>query len=262
MSHNNQPRDWDRPQGVSQGNWQYINDASIAAGYDASLEDSPLVLLDQQIIQKHFPEAKSGVVLDFGCGTGRNAIPLLDRGWQVVGIDLSAPMLKQMAAKLPKGAEAMLVQANLLELDCLGTDVGDFGQCMFSTFGMLQGKAARQKFLQHVRRVLKPSATFVVHAHNYWHHLRIPGGIKWMVLNTFQAFRGRCEMGDRFADYRTVNQLMLHHFSLRSFRSEILQSGMKIGWTYAILPDGHFSGSKSTFGMGRPIGWVLVCNVN
>ena len=31
--------------------------------------------------------------LDIGCGAGRNAVPLAGQGWNVVGLDLSAPML-------------------------------------------------------------------------------------------------------------------------------------------------------------------------
>ena len=34
-----------------------------------------------------------GLALDIGCGAGRNAVPLARAGWDVVGIDLSAPML-------------------------------------------------------------------------------------------------------------------------------------------------------------------------
>ena len=34
-----------------------------------------------------------GRVLDIGCGAGRNALPLARLGWQVVGTDLSWPML-------------------------------------------------------------------------------------------------------------------------------------------------------------------------
>ena len=32
--------------------------------------------------------------LDLGCGAGRNAVPLASQGWNVVGLDLSAPMLR------------------------------------------------------------------------------------------------------------------------------------------------------------------------
>jgi SAM-dependent methyltransferase len=35
----------------------------------------------------------SGRALDLGCGAGRNALPLARQGWNVLGIDLSRPML-------------------------------------------------------------------------------------------------------------------------------------------------------------------------
>ena len=45
--------------------------------------------------------------LDLGCGAGRNALPLANLGWKVVGIDLSWPMLHAAAergrAECPKG---------------------------------------------------------------------------------------------------------------------------------------------------------------
>lgn len=43
--------------------------------------------------------------LDLGCGAGRNAVPLAASGWDVVGLDLSWPMLVAAAAR---GAEAGL----------------------------------------------------------------------------------------------------------------------------------------------------------
>jgi SAM-dependent methyltransferase len=43
-----------------------------------------------------------GRVLDVGCGTGRAFEPLLRRGWDVIGVDASAEMLKQAREKLPE----------------------------------------------------------------------------------------------------------------------------------------------------------------
>ena len=37
--------------------------------------------------------AGSGIALDIGCGAGRNAVPLARLGWEVIGLDLSMPML-------------------------------------------------------------------------------------------------------------------------------------------------------------------------
>ena len=47
----------------------------------------------------------AGRALDVGCGAGRNAVPLAAAGWDVLGLDLSRPMLVAAAAR---GAEAGL----------------------------------------------------------------------------------------------------------------------------------------------------------
>jgi SAM-dependent methyltransferase len=53
----------------------------------------------------------SARLLDIGCGAGRNALPLASAGWEVVGTDLSFPMLTATAARV---ADAQL--ANRLRL--------------------------------------------------------------------------------------------------------------------------------------------------
>ena len=42
----------------------------------------------------------SARLLDIGCGAGRNAMPLARAGWEVVGTDLSLPMLTAAAARV------------------------------------------------------------------------------------------------------------------------------------------------------------------
>jgi len=42
---------------------------------------------------------QTGWALDVGCGTGRAFVPLLDRGWQLVGCDVSPAMLDQARHK-------------------------------------------------------------------------------------------------------------------------------------------------------------------
>ena len=53
-------------------------------------------------------------VLDAGCGTGRVAVELARRGFDVVGVDLDADMLDKARAKAP---DAAWVRADLVELD-------------------------------------------------------------------------------------------------------------------------------------------------
>jgi SAM-dependent methyltransferase len=57
-------------------------------------------------------------VLDVACGTGKSFLPLLARGWRVVGCDISGEMLARAAGKAPG---ARLVQADMRALDRLGS---------------------------------------------------------------------------------------------------------------------------------------------
>jgi len=59
-------------------------------------------------LEKH--GLRNGWALDVGCGTGRAFVPLLDRGWRVVGCDLSSGMLAEAARKFGS-------QVRLLNLD-------------------------------------------------------------------------------------------------------------------------------------------------
>lgn len=57
-------------------------------------------------------------LLDVACGTGLSFIPLLERGWEVTGCDISVPMIEAARAKV--GDRAELVVADMRELPVLG----------------------------------------------------------------------------------------------------------------------------------------------
>jgi SAM-dependent methyltransferase len=57
--------------------------------------------------------------LDIGCGAGRNAIPLANAGWNVVGIDASAPMLDAAQARARDERLADRVRCALGTMDAL-----------------------------------------------------------------------------------------------------------------------------------------------
>jgi SAM-dependent methyltransferase len=61
-----------------------------------------------------------GSALDVGCGTGRAFKPLLRRGWQVTGCDLSPSML-EIARLEDEGGEVRLLQTDMRELPILGS---------------------------------------------------------------------------------------------------------------------------------------------
>src|SRR5262245_62204178 len=54
---------------------------------------------------------QGGPILDVGCGTGRVAVALAEEGFEVVGVDLSKPMLRQAEdrrSELPSEVAARL----------------------------------------------------------------------------------------------------------------------------------------------------------
>ncbi len=57
-------------------------------------------------------------ILDAACGTGLSTLPWLERGYNVVGADVSEPMLERARARLrQEGCRAELKQQDLLQLD-------------------------------------------------------------------------------------------------------------------------------------------------
>src|SRR5271165_3173591 len=57
--------------------------------------------------------AGGGSILEFGIGTGRLALPLLERGLRVAGIEASETMIAQLRAK-PRGDEIDAVLGDFL----------------------------------------------------------------------------------------------------------------------------------------------------
>ena len=74
-------------------------DATSAALFDPAVLDPTVELLDEL--------ARGGPALELAIGTGRVALPLVDRGLRVSGIELSPHMVEQLRAK--PGAEDLAV---------------------------------------------------------------------------------------------------------------------------------------------------------
>jgi SAM-dependent methyltransferase len=221
------PADWQLPPGVSRAMWDYVHDPAIAQSYDRELADTPLLALDVQYVlhQCHPP----GTLIDLGCGTGRLAIDLAQRGYHPVAVDLSPEMLRVLGEKAASfGLSIPCVQANLVELGAFADDAFDHAACLFSTLGLIEGTAQRRRFLQHVYRLLRPGGTFVLHVHNRWFHLWSRAGRRLLWQNYFG--------GDFLMPaHQGIGRLNMHVFTRREIIRELNTAGF---WVRDVRPIG------------------------
>ena len=78
---------------------------------------NPLIELEQEVIPAMAGDVSGKRLLDIGCGTGRYALPFIQSGASVTGVDFSMPMLK-IAQKKASGLQ--LIQADLNQLPLTG----------------------------------------------------------------------------------------------------------------------------------------------
>jgi len=232
----------------------------VADEYDEDLAGHPLFDFDEEVLSRHLHQP--GLVIDFGCGTGRTVVPLAKRGFQTLAVDLSPQMLERVGAKAAgEGVRVDRVCANLVELDCLADGIADYAVCLFSTFGMIRGRENRHKILTHARRILKPDGLFILHAHNLWQNLWTSPGRRWVVRHLWEAARKKdVELGDKFFDYRGIPQVYLHVFRKRELLRAIRAAGLKVRELITL----EISGCQPLrhpwfFGRLRAYGWIAVC---
>ena len=101
--------------------------------------------------------------LDLGCGAGRNAVPLANLGWTVIGLDLSAPMLHAAArrarAECP-GESVNLVMAPMERLPIASASV-DF-VIGHGIWNLARSTAQFRAALREAARVARPGAGLFV----------------------------------------------------------------------------------------------------
>ena len=263
---------WQIPPGLTIGNFDYTNSSSIAVDYDQFLAGSELNQIDGEVFRRYLPALEAGppqgaLVVDFGCGNGRSLLPLLSGGYRGIGIDLSMPMLESFADKARQSNlldQVSLAQANLVQLEAFADNSIDAAICMFSTLGMIHGRQHRDRFLKHVRRMLKADQPFILHAHNSLFQIRQHKGLRSAASSFCKACTGKQEFGDRTATYRGVKNMFIHSFRRGELRRDLKQAGFKvdkwIGIRSALNSTTNIDAPLPWFSDVRLVGWIVVCS--
>jgi SAM-dependent methyltransferase len=105
-----------------------------------------------------------GPVLEYGVGNGRIALPMARHGVEVVGVDLSAPMIADLRARLAREPEDVRRRVRAVRGDMRRVRLGKRFPLVLSTFNTALHLYTRQDveaFLARVREHLAPGGRFV-----------------------------------------------------------------------------------------------------
>jgi glycine/sarcosine N-methyltransferase len=106
-------------------------------------------------------------VLDAACGTGHHAIALAGRGYQVVGADLSAPMIERARDNAATaGVEVTFAVAGLGQLSSLEKTF-DAVLCLGNSLPHLLTAAAVEAALADFAAVLRPGGLLILQNRNF-----------------------------------------------------------------------------------------------
>jgi SAM-dependent methyltransferase len=253
--------EWQLPEGVPRGVWEYTQAEHIAEDYDHYFADNWLFEMDEAVLQRHV--RPPGVVIDFGCGTGRALLPLVARGLTGVGVDLSMPMLRLVREKARLDRLTVHgIQANLVELGGLRDAAADYGLCLFSTLGMIRTRASRDRVLRHARRIIRPGGRFILHVHNVWYNLADAAGRAWLLGHAVEMLlaQGALEWGDKFYPYRGIPRMYLHTFRRGELMADLRRAGFR---AIEVIPLARCRArplpAPRWLGRVRANGWIVVC---
>ena len=122
--------------------------------------DKGMWVSEDILTKEFFP--RYGRILDIGCGCGRTTIPLSQKGYEVVGIDISRGMIEGAikAARNSKQADLGLLVADACTL-CFSDN--SFDGILFSYNGLSEvyGQHSKEGILREISRVLKEGGVFI-----------------------------------------------------------------------------------------------------
>lgn len=130
--------------------------------YEQLLEKG-LFEAERKLIERYYTPGES--VLDVGCGVGRTTVRLDELGFDVVGVDTSAPEIERARELFP---DIEFRVGNALDLDASDAV---FDHVLFSYNGLdcLHPESNRRAALREFHRVLKPAGLLTFSSRNAWY---------------------------------------------------------------------------------------------
>ena len=224
------------------------------------LRTLPFMTANQTLREVDFIEAslaipKGGEVLDVGCGYGRHAIELVQRGLTVTGLDLSLPLLIRAADESQRRSVSVnFMHADMREMSFDRQFAGAY--CMLTSFGYFD-EESNLKVAEGIARALRPGSRFLIDVVNRDYLVGdLPTRVWWegdgcVVLEevdfNFNTNRVLTHRSVVFEDGQQLEQeISVRVYSLHEMGKLLRQAGFRVLEVSGSIPTrGHFFGANS-----------------
>lgn len=193
-------------------------DATDPSKYFSGYEDWPM-------IQKKAIEFVKGRVLDVGCGAGRHSIYLQNKGFDVLGIDVSPLAIKICELRGLKNAKVMAVEVLNFKPNSFDTII-----MLGNNFGLFGDFKKAQRLLKRFHKVTSRDALIIAETRDPY-KTDNPAHLRYHERNRRRGrMGGQIRMRHRFRQY--VGKWFDYLFVSKEEMKEILEG---TGWTAEIF---------------------------
>jgi len=174
-------------------------------------------------------------ILNLGCGGGREAIALANKGFEILAFDYSINMCFEAKKNIEREEKKIkVIQMNAIDLGILNDK---FDCCIM--FGQLIAyipkREIRINLLKECKRVLKPGGIIIFSTHSRKYKLKYK--LYFNLINPLRiflkslGFRNILEVNDRFTKQvsavKSSGKCFLHHYSMDEAIEDINLAGLK-----------------------------------
>lgn len=194
------------------------------------------------------------LVLDLACGNGRNTVGMARRGYRMVGVDLSLPMLAR-AGEAAQDADQKInfIHGDMRDLGFDKTFDGVF--CVGTSFGYFDD-VTNLKVVEGVARALKPGGQFLIEVANRDFSLERQPSLTWfegagsvcMEETEFNYHTSRLQV-TRQVIFNSDGRQTRYELSIRLYSlHELLDMLRQVGFSITRV-DGHLATPGAFFGV-------------
>lgn len=115
-----------------------------------------------------------GILLDLACGTGSLSFEMEQRGFDVIGTDVSDEMLDEaLAKKIERGSNIIFLNQDMTELDMFGTVTATI--CALDSINHLDSPEKVRKTFEKVALFTEPGGVFIFDVNTLYKHKEVLG---------------------------------------------------------------------------------------